>query len=421
MDRFTRFLALARLAVFAVAISAALPCAAADSGIVVLTGATLYLSPGAAPIRNGVVLVEAGRIKDAGAGLAVPPNATILDCTGLFVTAGFQNSHVHFSERKWADAATQPRESLGEMLRAMLTRYGFTTVMDTGSDLENTVELRRRIESQEIAGPRILTAGGSIYPENGIPFYVKERVPAEVLKYLDQPATPGETVAAVQRTLGGGADAIKIFTGSIIALGSVLPMKEEIARAAVGEAHRRGALVYTHPSNDEGVRVAIAAGVDILAHTAPRGSPWDEALVAKMRASGLSLTPTLKLWSYEVLRFGGTAEVAEEVTANGVRQLQAFARGGGQVLFGTDVGYMADYDPTDEYRRMAQAGLTPMQILASLTTAPAARFKEGTRRGQIAPGMDADLVVLESDPMLDARNFSKVRYTLRGGRIIYSR
>jgi imidazolonepropionase-like amidohydrolase len=399
----------------------ALPCAAADGGLLALTGATLYVSPEAAPIANGVVLIEGGRIKAAGAGLAVPPDAKTLDCAGLFIAAGFQNSHVHFSEGKWSDAAGQPGNSLGRMLSAMLTRYGFTTAVDTGSDLENTVALRRRIESQEIAGPRILTAGGSIYPENGIPFYVKERVPADILKYLHQPATPGEATAAVQSILAGGGNAIKIFTGSLIALGSVLPMKVDIARAAVTEAHRRGVLVYTHPSNDEGIRVAIEAGVDILAHTAPRGSPWDEALVARMRANGLSLTPTLKLWSYEVLRFGGTPALAEEITANGMQQLQAFSRGGGQVLFGTDVGYMADYDPSDEYRRMAEAGLTPMQILASLTTAPAARFKEGNRRGRIAAGMDADLVVLEADPAQDARNFSKVRHTLRAGRVIYSR
>ena len=89
------------------------------------------------------------------------------------------------------------------------------------------------------------------------------------------------------------------------------------------------------------------------------------------------------------------------------------------MLFGTDVGYMADYDPADEYRRMAQAGLTSMQILASLTTAPAARFKASERRGRIAPGMDADLVVLEADPAENPVNFSKVRYTLRAGRMIF--
>jgi imidazolonepropionase-like amidohydrolase len=294
-------------------------------------------------------------------------------------------------------------------------------VVDTGSLLANTVALRRRIEAGDLPGPRILTAGGAIYPENGLPFYVKEAVPAEFHKYLDQPETPADSAAAARRTLGAGADVVKLFTGSLVSLGSVKPMRVDIARAAVDEAHGRKALVYTHPSNDAGLQVAIDAGVDILAHTAPGGGSWDAALVAKMRDSGIALAPTLKLWSYEVLRFGGTPERAESITQNGVRQLQAFSSAGGQVLFGTDVGYMRDYDTTEEFVRMAQAGMTPMQILASLTTAPAARFREDGRRGRIAPGMDADLVVLEADPAADVRNFSRVRHTLRGGRLIYSR
>ncbi len=88
-------------------------------------------------------------------------------------------------------------------------------------------------------------------------------------------------------------------------------------------------------------------------------------------------------------------------------------------MFGTDVGFMGDYDPTDEYVFMARAGLTPMQILASLTTAPAAKFKEDEHRGRIAVGMAADLAVLGGDPAQDVRNFTEVRYTIRQGKLIY--
>jgi imidazolonepropionase-like amidohydrolase len=69
---------------------------------------------------------------------------------------------------------------------------------------------------------------------------------------------------------------------------------------------------------------------------------------------------------------------------------------------------------------MTKAGLTPMQILASLTTAPAARWKESQRRGRLAAGMDADIVVLEADPAVDARNFAKVRCVFREGTEIYA-
>jgi imidazolonepropionase-like amidohydrolase len=105
----------------------------------------------------------------------------------------------------------------------------------------------------------------------------------------------------------------------------------------------------------------------------------------------------------------------------GVTEFGKFAALGGQVLFGTDVGYMTDYDPTREYELMASAGLMPMQILASLTTTPAARWNEQSRRGRIAAGSDADLVVLEADPADSPRNFAAVRCVIRGGQVIYTR
>ena len=89
------------------------------------------------------------------------------------------------------------------------------------------------------------------------------------------------------------------------------------------------------------------------------------------------------------------------------------------MLFGTDVGYMDDYDPADEYALMAEAGMSFRQVLAALTTAPAARFAPSERLGHIAPGYAADLVVLAQDPSQNVRAFAAVRYTLLGGRVMY--
>jgi len=90
------------------------------------------------------------------------------------------------------------------------------------------------------------------------------------------------------------------------------------------------------------------------------------------------------------------------------------------VLFGTDVGYIDLVDTRREYTLMAGAGLDWRQILASLTTAPAERFGHATRKGRIAVGLDADLVLLQRDPAQDAAAFAEVKATLRGGRVIYS-
>src|ERR1041385_5626865 len=93
-----------------------------------LVGGTVWTSPSEEPIRNATVLIEGGRIAAVGpaASIKIPAGARKLDCTGLTVTAGFWNSHVHFTERKWADAASIPAPELERQLREMLTRFGFT-------------------------------------------------------------------------------------------------------------------------------------------------------------------------------------------------------------------------------------------------------------------------------------------------------
>jgi imidazolonepropionase-like amidohydrolase len=108
----------------------------------------------------------------------------------------------------------------------------------------------------------------------------------------------------------------------------------------------------------------------------------------------------------------------EQVAITEIGQLRAWVAAGGTVLFGNDLGAI-DYDPTEEYALMAEAGMNFPQILAALTTAPAERFGEAKQLGRIASGLDADLVVLKEDPSKDIRALADVKYTLRSGRIIY--
>jgi imidazolonepropionase-like amidohydrolase len=100
--------------------------------------------------------------------------------------------------------------------------------------------------------------------------------------------------------------------------------------------------------------------------------------------------------------------------------LGAFSRAGGQVLFGTDVGYIEHFDTSEELTWMSRAGMTFQEILASLTTNPAQRFGYSSHSGRIAKGMDGDLVVLSADPAENISALSRVRYTIRGGEVIYA-
>jgi len=86
-----------------------------------------------------------------------------------------------------------------------------------------------------------------------------------------------------------------------------------------------------------------------------------------------------------------------------------------------DVGYIEKFDTAEEFTWMSRAGMTFQKVLSSLTTNPAQRFGCSNRSGRIAKGMDADLVVLSADPAQSTVAFSQVRYTIRGGKIIYSK
>jgi imidazolonepropionase-like amidohydrolase len=90
-------------------------------------------------------------------------------------------------------------------------------------------------------------------------------------------------------------------------------------------------------------------------------------------------------------------------------------------MFGTDTGFLTDYDLTEEYRQLYLAGLTYRDILAMLTTSPALRFHASDHKGRIAAGMDGDLTILTSDPASDPTAFTHVKYTIRNGRILFSK
>ena len=382
------------------------------AGTLAIEDARIYTSPDAPAIERGTVVVQDGRIAAVGPEVAVPAGAKVIPCDHCVVMAGFWNAHVHFTERKWANSDWQPAAKLNGQLADMLTRRGFTTVVDTGSDLRETLPIRRRIESGELLGPKIYTAGSPQYPPKGIPYYLKGSVPAFVLWMLPQPATPAEAARLEERNIAQGADILKLFTGSYIARGNVLPMPEDNARAAVEVAHRHGQLAFAHPSNLSGVLVAMNSGVDVLAHAADETEGVDAHLLQAIVDRHMAMVPTLKMFGTTVTK---NPAYLDPIYAE-VRQFHA---DGGQLLFGTDVGYMTDYSTEDEFQALAQSGLDFRDILRMLTTAPAERFGVADQKGTIAAGKLADLVVLDADPAKDVANFAKVKATVRNGRILY--
>ena len=385
----------------------------------VLIGAKVYPSPSAAPIENAVIVIRDGKIVDIGPDgrVKAPKGVPFIDCGGKVITAGFWNSHVHFTEDVWNGAASAPVAKLEPHMQTMLTSWGFTSVFDIGSDPRNTVPLRERVNSGEILGPKIYTTAGNIFPKNGIPVYV----PPDIAKQLTQleAATPADAERLARQSIGMGADAIKVFTGAIMGHGKITPMPANVARAAVDVAHASGKPVFAHPSNHEGVDNALAAGVDVLAHTIPIEDGYTKDELATMKAQHTALIPTLTLWEVELEKDHTPAEEEQKFVQKGVNELKTFFDQGDTVLFGTDVGYTQHYDTTEEYVLMAESGMKWQDILASLTTNPATFFKAGS--GELVKGSDADLVVLSADPATDVRNFAKVDHTVRAGKVIYKK
>jgi len=377
----------------------------------------VYVSPTEPPIQDGVILVQGSSIAAVGrkGSVQLPAGIEKLDCSGLTITAGFWNSHVHFVQRKWANVQTIPSAELSAQMEDMITRWGFTSVFDIGSAWENTRRLRDRIESGEIRGPRIRSTGEILFPKGGAPELRILDVTGTMRIQFPEVTEPTEASAAARKLLDAGVDGIKVYAASLGFPTVLLP--QSAIEAAAREAHARGKPVFAHPHTRAGLMAAVQGGADILAHSIPNAGQLDEATIALMKKANIAVIPTLKLWRYE-LQNDRTSQQEQFVKA-GVDQMRSWVAVGGAVLFGTDVGYMHDYDTTEEYELMAQAGMDARQILASLTTAPADRFGDSKRVGRIAPGFAADLVVLDRDPSENVRVFAAVRYTIRDGKMIY--
>lgn len=389
-----------------------------DGNVLAIINAKIYPSPGAAPIERGAIFVRDGRIAAIEAGIGAPDGARVIDAEGGAVTAGFCNSHIHVFTHELLHADQKSDAELTTTLDGMLNRWGFTSVFDVASILSNTNNIRQRIRAGAILGPNILTVGEPFFPLGGTPIYIREFLRSENISFPEI-ASVEQAAAQAQRQIDQGADGLKLFAGAIVGgeIG-VLPMQLDVARAVVEVAHRAGKPVFAHPSNMAGLDVSIESGVDVLAHAAAMAGPWSPELIQRLLAHRVALTPTLEL--FEIDR---NPREPREAAARDVAlvqgQMAAYAQAGGEVLFGTDVGYTQAFSTAREFALMQGAGFDFRAILASLTTAPARRFGFASSKGRIERGMDADLVILSGDPAADIGALSQVRKTIRGGVVIH--
>ena len=189
------------------------PTSAAES--FALRATKIYMAPDVAPLEDGVIVVRDGKIAALGTSeqVKVPTASPASECSGGIVTAGFQNSHVHFIGDGFFGAKSKTASALSGEIERMLTRYGYTTVVDTSSEPENTHVIRQRIDSGEILGPRILTVGAGVFPPAGLPIYISH-LPRRFLDAQLTPESPDAARKLVRRNLEQGADATKLFVAT---------------------------------------------------------------------------------------------------------------------------------------------------------------------------------------------------------------
>jgi len=375
----------------------------------VVTGARVWPHPDAPVGAAQAVTVRSGVITAIGD--EVDASLPRLDVGGRVVTAGFWNCHVHFTEPVWARSATAPAGRLQPALDDMFLRRGFTTVLDLASNRRDTVPLTERIRRGELRGPEVVTAAGALYPWAGLPFYVRPAIPWYLRWAVPAPLTAAGARRIVAAQARHGAGITKLFTGSYTAPGRVKPMRPEVARAAVREAHRRGMPVLAHPSDRAGTQIAVDAGVDALAHL-PDTVDGIQGLLQDAARRGIRIVPTLHM-------FAATVTTADGYLAPIREALRTFLAAGGRVLFGTDVGYLPDRDTRPEFEAMAACGMSTPAILRSLTTEPAA-FLGRADQGTVTVGTGGDLTVLDTRSTAPAAtDLADVHAVVRAGRVVH--
>lgn len=333
------------------------------------------------PVEGYVISVEGGRIVSMEAGSS---DASAVDLTGLTLLPGFIDSHVHMG-------FARPQEVLFG---------GVTTVRDLAWPPDLIFPLAKRSREPGFRGPLILAAGQMLTVPNGYPTRAEWAPPGtgRVMSDLD------DARAAVASMDELGASVIKVALNSFVGT-SIEP---EMLRVVVDEAHARGLKVTGHVHGLGELHKALDAGMDEIAHMLMSEEAIPDETNDRMVDAGMAVVPTLSI------RFDADQEMA-------ISNLERFLGAGGKVVYGTDLGNEGPTPGIDgrETKAMARAGMTPGQIIRSATT-DAAEWLGSTDRGSLAPGMVADVIGVEGDPLQDVGALPRVRFVMREGKVFLS-
>jgi imidazolonepropionase-like amidohydrolase len=369
---------------------------------------------GSEPIRDGIVVIVDDRITFVGSAsdFSDRTHAQVIDALGGTILPGIIDAHVHGA----SDSA----------IRREFLINGVTAVCDLGSPLEGMPQFDEGYLGQDPVA-RGFHAGPIITAPAGLP----DAVLHEDLNY--EVGTPHEARAAVVDLYSRGADVIKVYLQREVG-GVAYPMLgEEELTAIVEEAHALGLLVRAHVTYISLLDMAIQAGVDTIEHEPVNAtqsgsqsiseSQWQaiyEALLERMVEARIVMIPTLDRPIGDLYRASNPAieqEAAIEIILGIVR---GFHESGGVVGLGTDwnigIGVEAGI-PLGEMEMLSAAGLAPMDVIEAGTRHSAYVSGHGGELGTLEPGMLADVIVVDGDPLEDLQAMNQVVLVVKSGAI----
>lgn len=377
-----------------------------------------------AVLRKGwAVLVRGNRIEAVGPDIVAPAEASVIALPGTTLMPGMIEGHSHlflhpYNETSWDDQVLHESLALRTARATVHARVtlmaGFTTVRDLGTEGAGyaDVGLKQAIEQGIVPGPRMLVATRAIVAPGA--YGPRGFEPGLTVPLGAEEAGGPDLINAVRRQIGAGADLVKVYADYRWGPGepSRPTFTEAELKAVVEAAHGAGRQVVAHASTAEGMRRAVAAGVDTIEH----GDEGTPDVFAAMKAKGVGFCPTLAAGD-AIARYrgwDGEAPVPKGVQ-EGFDALAKAHKAGVAICMGGDVGVLAHGDNAREAELMVKGGMMPAEVAIAATSGNAKMFGIGDRLGSVKTGMLADLVAVEGNPLTDIVAIRKVSLVMKDG------
>ena len=387
------------------------------------------------PRRDQVITIRAGRVTEVSdaASARIPAGAEVIDLSQATVLPGLIDAHTHIFLQgedpaeggydiqllKYSLAFRAARATVS-VRRAL--EQGFTTLrdMETEGAGYGDVGIKQAIEGGYIPGPRLFVSTRAISTTGGYPLegYAPEIEVPKGVQIIDGPV---EARKAAREQLDRGADWIKVYmthrswVSKSGGLESQPTLTVEELRAIVDETHGWGKKVACHAYSGEGLQRALDGGCDSIEH----GLALTDAQIAQMIRQGTWLCATLSVYYGDWAPADTAAGQRDRKRASAHEEsFRKAVKAGVKIAFGTDMGGIPWGEPiAQEFPRMVEFGMTPMQAIQSATSRAAELLEMKGKLGVIAPGAYADVVAVSGDPLANIKILENVGFVMKDGKV----